>query len=173
VRDHTDVVAPLRIAILVAGLVSLGCGASTPSPVTSPLSTAEPTPAATPTSAPGTPTTGATGGFGDTTVNPDAQYICAAQAVENTEVIAYTTVAGADASGGQGVCSAMVQGSNGAWSVITSISNGSFETAPICWLTAGNDQVTQRVYTARPDGADAVTKALCDDLFTGAGVTPQ
>jgi hypothetical protein len=92
--------------------------------------------------------------------------------MQNSQVIAYTTVAGPDTSGGQGVCTAMEQGSEGAWSDVASISGGSIETMPICWLTAGNSQVTQRVYTAVPGGADAVTRVLCQDLFTGAGVTP-
>jgi hypothetical protein len=29
------------------------------------------------------------------------------------------------------------------------------------------------VYTAIPDGDDEATMMLCDDLFSGAGVTPQ
>jgi hypothetical protein len=93
--------------------------------------------------------------------------------MQSNQVIAYTTVAGPDTSGGQGVCSAMEQGSNGAWSDVASINGGSLEATPICWITAGNGQVTQRVYTALPNGVDAVTKVLCNDLFTGAGVTPS
>jgi hypothetical protein len=151
-----------------AAVVACGAPATTSAPSgssTSPTPTASPAP-------PSTNPNGTTGGFGDTNVNPDTQYICAAQAMQNSQVIAYTTVAGPDTSGGQGVCTAMEQGSEGAWSDVASISGGSIETTPICWLTAGNNQVTQRVYTAVPGGADAVTRVLCQDLFTGAGVTP-
>jgi predicted small lipoprotein YifL len=38
---------------------------------------------------------------------------------------------------------------------------------------ASNNRVPQRVYTAIPDGDDEATMMLCDDLFSGAGVTPQ
>jgi hypothetical protein len=99
--------------------------------------------------------------------------VCAAQATENSQVVAYTTVAGADTTDGEGVCTAMEQGSQGAWTDVTSIASGSFETTPICWVTAANGQVTQRVYTALPNGDDNATMVLCDDLFSGAGVTPQ
>ncbi len=166
----------------IAGIALIGCGATTPAPTTSatasstaaptatPLTTPSAAPTATPTPA---PSSGATGGFGDTATNPDSQYVCAAQATENSQVIAYTTVSGADTTDGQGVCTAMEQGSQGAWTDVSSISSGSFETTPICWVTAANGQVTQRVYTALPNGDDQATMVLCDDLFTGAGVTPQ
>ena len=158
---------------VTAGVVLVGCGSSTLTPASSAtaLPAATVPSAVTPTPAP--LSTGATGGFGDTTTNPDAQYVCAAKATENSQVIAYTTVAGADASGAQGVCTAMEQGSQGAWTDVTSISSGSFEATPICWVTASNTQVTQRVYTAIPDGDDQATTVLCHDLFSGAGVTPQ
>ncbi|HVC04276.1 MAG TPA: hypothetical protein VND88_06335 [Candidatus Acidoferrales bacterium] len=160
-----------------AGIALGGCGSSTPaSSPTPPRATATPLPSATagpatPTPAP--PNAGATGGFGDTATNPDSQYVCAAKATENSEVIAYTTVSGPDTTGSTGVCTAMEQGSQGAWSEVSAISGGSFETAPICWVTAANGQVTQRVYTAVPNGDDQATMVLCDDLFSGAGVTPQ
>jgi hypothetical protein len=166
----------------IAGIALAGCGSTTPAPSSSPTpssapsSTPIPTPSPTPVAAtptPGPPSTGTTGGFGDTATNPDAQYVCAAQATENSQVIAYTTVAGADTTDGQGVCTAMEQGSQGAWTDVSSIANGSFETTPICWVTAANGAVTQRVYTAIPNGDDQATMVLCDDLFTGAGVTPQ
>jgi hypothetical protein len=164
---------------VIAAIALVGCGSTTTAPAASatpPVAIATPQPS-TPTAAAATPapaaSTGATGGLGDTTTNPDAQYVCAAQATESDQVIAYTTVAGADATGAQGVCSAMEQGSKGAWASVSSISSGSFETTPICWVTAANDQVTQRVYTATPNGDDQATLILCDDLFSGAGVTPQ
>jgi hypothetical protein len=166
----------------IAGIALAGCGSTTPAPTSSatassaPSSTPIPAPSPTPVAAtptPGPPSTGTTGGFGDTATNPDAQYVCAAQATENSQVIAYTTVAGADTTDGQGVCTAMEQGSQGAWTDVSSIANGSFETTPICWVTAANGAVTQRVYTAIPNGDDQATMVLCDDLFTGAGVTPQ
>jgi hypothetical protein len=174
-----------RLAIIGASLMVMGCGATTqgspssgtPTPNASPSAPAVslPTPATNATATPSaSPTTsGATGGFGDTSANPDSQYICAAQATENSEVIAYTTVAGPDASGGQGVCTAMEQGSKGAWAEVARIASGSFETTPICWVTAGSGAVTQRVYTAIPNGDDQATTVLCDDLLTSAGVTPQ
>ena len=173
-----------RLAIIGASLGLMGCGATsqapaptstaTPSASPSAPSVSLPTPATIATPTPSTATTsGATGGFGDTSKNPDAQYICAAQATENSEVIAYTTVAGADATDGQGVCTAMEQGSKGAWTDVGQIASGSFETTPICWVTAANGAVTQRVYTAIPKGDDDATTVLCDDLFSGAGVTPQ
>jgi hypothetical protein len=175
----------VRLAIVGAALGMIGCGAT--SPAVTPLST--PTPADTPTaptvslptpasgatstpSAPAT-STGASGGFGDTTNNPDSQYICAAEATESSQVIAYTTVAGADTNDGRGVCTAMEQGSKGAWTDVAQLAGGSFETTPICWVTAANGAVTQRVYTAIPNGDDQASMVLCDDLFTGAGVTPQ
>jgi hypothetical protein len=168
---------------VIAGVALIGCGSSTPAPTSNATSTPAPTSAATPTPAPtaasaGTPTpappnTGATGGFGDTSTNPDTQYVCAAQATENSQVIAYTTVSGADTTDGEGVCTAMEQGSQGAWTDVSSIASGSFETTPICWLTAANGAVTQRVYTALPNGDDEASMVLCDDLFSGAGVTPQ
>ena len=40
-------------------------------------------------------------------------------------------------------------------------------------MTAANGLVTQRVYTAVPNGDDQATMVLCDDLFSGAGVTPS
>jgi hypothetical protein len=174
-----------RLAIIGASLGLLGCGASTEGPAALPSATpaaspssptvSQPTPAtgATPTPTPATVTTSATGGFGDTSNNPDSQYICAAKATEQNEVIAYTTVAGPDATDGEGVCTSMEQGSKGAWTDIAQIASGSFETAPICWITAGNGAVTQRIYTAIPNGDDNATAVLCDDLFTGAGVKPQ
>jgi hypothetical protein len=174
-----------RLAIIGASLGLLGCGATTPAPAQSPTATPTPSPSAPPVSLPtpatvATPTpsapittTGATGGFGDTSGNPDSQYICAAQATEDSEVVAYTTVAGPDANGGEGVCTAMEQGSKGAWTGIAQIASGSFETTPICWVTSASGAVTQRVYTAIPNGDDQATMVLCDDLFTGAGVTPQ
>jgi hypothetical protein len=156
--------------VLIASAAVIACGGPGTTSAPSDSSTSStPTASATP---PAKNANGTAGGFGDTSVNPDTQYICAAEATQNDQVIAYTTVAGPDTSGGQGVCTAMEQGSEGAWSDVASISAGSIETTPICWLTAGNDQVTQRVYTAVPGGADAVTRVLCQDLFTGAGVTP-
>ena len=163
---------------VIASVALIGCGSSTApaASATPPASTATPLPSATaapvtPTPAP--PSSGATGGFGDTSTNPDSQYVCAAKATENSEVIAYTTVSGADTTDSQGVCTAMEQGSKGAWTDVASISSGAFETAPICWVTAANGAVTQRVYTAIPSGNDQATTVLCDDLFSGAGVTPQ
>jgi hypothetical protein len=168
---------------VVAGIALIGCGSSTPAPPSSATPSSAPPPSATPiesptavaaaTPTPAPPSTGTTGGFGDTATNPDAQYVCAAQATENSQVIAYTTVAGADTTDGQGVCTAMEQGSEGAWTDVASIANGAFETTPICWVTAANGAVTQRVYTAIPNGDDQATMVLCDDLFSGAGVTPQ
>ncbi|HEY6469445.1 MAG TPA: hypothetical protein VI434_06735 [Candidatus Dormibacteraeota bacterium] len=172
----------LLLLAVIAGIALIGCGATTPTPTSSataastaapsptPLTTATAAPTATPTQG---PSSGATGGFGDTSTNPDSQYVCAAKATENSQVIAYTTVSGADTTDGQGVCTAMEQGSQGAWTDVSSIASGSFETAPTCWVTAANGQVTQRVYTAVPNGDDQATMVLCDDLFTGAGVTPQ
>lgn len=174
-----------RLATIVASFALMGCGASTqgqpavptPTQTVSPSASAVslPTPAtnATPTPSAAPTTSAATGGFGDTSDNPDSRYVCAAQATENSEVIAYTTVAGPDTSGGEGVCTAMEQGSKGAWTDVARIANGSFESTPICWVTAANGAVTQRVYTAIPSGDDQATTVLCDDLFTGAGVTPQ
>ena len=164
----------MRALLLVAtvGIALIGCGSSTPTPASSTtpsVATATPQTSATPAA----PSTGATGGFGDTATNPDAQYVCAAKATESSQVIAYTTVAGADATGAQGVCTAMEQGSQGAWAQVSSISGGSIEPTPICWVTAANAQVTQRVYTASPNGDDQATTVLCNDLFSGAGVTPQ
>jgi hypothetical protein len=168
-----------RLAIAGASLGLLGCGASTQAPAPLPTTTPTASPSAPlaslPTPAIATPTpvtTSATGGFGDTSDNPDSQYICAAQATEDNEVVAYTTVAGPDATDGRGVCTSMEQGSKGAWTDIAQIASGSFETTAICWITAGNGAVTQRLYTAVPDGNDDATMVLCDDLFTGAGVTP-
>jgi hypothetical protein len=168
---------------VIAGIALIGCGSSTPAPTSSATPSTAPPPTATPlqsptaataaTPTPAPPNTGTTGGFGDTATNPDTQYVCAAQATENSQVIAYTTVAGADTTDGQGVCTAMEQGSQGAWTDVSSIANGSFETTPICWVTAANNAVTQRVYTAIPNGDDQATMVLCDDLFSGAGVTPQ
>lgn len=176
---------PARLAIIGASIGLMGCGATSQAPAPLPTATPAaspsaaavslPTPAAiaTPTPSGAAPGSGATGGFGDTSVNPDSQYICAAKATENSEVVAYTTVAGADTTDGEGVCTAMEQGSKGAWTDIAQIASGSFETTPICWVTAANGAVTQRVYTAIPNGDDQATMVLCDDLFTGAGVTPQ
>jgi hypothetical protein len=162
----------------IGSIALIGCGSSaTPAAsATPPIATATPLPSATPapaTPTPAPPISGATGGFGDTSTNPDSQYVCAAKATENSQVIAYTTVSGADTTDSQGVCTAMEQGSQGAWTAVASISSGSFETAPICWVTAANGAVTQRVYTAIPNGDDQATMVLCDDLFKGAGVTPQ
>jgi hypothetical protein len=162
---------------LIAGIVLVGCGSSTPAASTAtPASTptaAAPSPTAIATATPAPPSAGTTGGFGDTATNPDSQYVCAAKATENSQVIAYTTVSGSDTADSQGVCTAMEQGSEGAWTDVASIASGSFETAPICWVTAANGQVTQRVYTAVPNGDDQATMVLCDDLFSGAGVTPS
>jgi hypothetical protein len=174
-----------RLAIVGAALGLMGCGTTGQAPAQLPTATPAgsppahpaslPTPATTAAPTPSAPATasGATGGFGDTSDNPDSKYICAAQATEESEVIAYTTVAGADTTDGEGVCTAMEQGSKGAWTDIAQIASGSFETTPICWVTAANGAVTQRVYTAIPNGDDQATMVLCDDLFTGAGVTPQ
>ncbi len=174
-----------RLAIVGASIGMMGCGATSQGPAQLPTATATaspsapavslPTPAtvASPTPTAAATTSAATGGFGDTSGNPDSQYICAAQAEEDSQVIAYTTVAGADTTDGEGVCTAMEQGSKGAWTDIAQIASGSFETTPICWVTAANGAVTQRVYTAIPNGDDQATMVLCDDLFTGAGVTPQ
>jgi hypothetical protein len=161
------------LVAVTAGVVVVGCGSSTPTPTSSAKAHPSATAASGVTPTPAAPSTGATGGFGDTATNPDAQYVCAAKATESSQVIAYTTVAGPDATGAQGVCTAMEQGSQGAWTDVSSISSGSFEATPICWVTASNAQVTQRVYTATPNGDDQATTVLCNDLFRGAGVTPQ
>lgn len=168
----------MLLLALIVGIALVGCGSSTPAPASSatpPVATATPQPSALATAAPtpAPPSSAATGGLGDTAANPDAQYACAAKATESSQVIAYTTVAGPDATAAQGVCTAMEQGSQGAWTAVASISSGSFETTPICWVTASNDRVTQRVYTAIPNGDDQATMILCDDLFSGAGVTPH
>lgn len=173
-----------RLTFAGAAFIVVGCGASSQGPAALPTAPPAATPTAPPVSlptaapatatpSPGVAATGTTGGFGDTSINPDSHYICAAQASESNQVIAYTTVAGPDTTDGQGVCAAMVQGSKGGWTDIAQIASGSFETTPICWVTAANGAVTQRVYTATPYGDDQASMVLCDDLFTGAGITPQ
>src|ERR1700694_5453495 len=97
-------------------------GACTSSTTASVTPSAATSPQASPVTSPSAPSAllpGEVRGFGDTTTNPDATYICAASASLNGKIVAYMTVAGSDTAGGQSACTTLEQG--GAWVAITTI----------------------------------------------------
>jgi hypothetical protein len=115
------------------------------------------------------PTFSSTGyALGDTDTNPDQSYECAASGKSDSgTLIAYATVAGTDNAEATQVCSAL-EGS-GAWSSVSSIAAGSYESTPICHITTSDTATTIRIYTAKPDGDDSTTTQLCAAMAQGFG----
>ncbi|MGO8686139.1 MAG: hypothetical protein ACLQT7_02985 [Candidatus Dormibacteria bacterium] len=154
----------------VATLAAAGCGSAT-TPVTTPA-TAGPTASAAPTTASPTATAtstalaGVSGGAGDTSANPDATFICAASAADDSgTLLAYLTVAGTDATTAKSLCSAL-EGASG-WTAISSIPAGQYLAEPGCHLSFEGGSVTTRIYTAK-SGSPADTEALCNTLLGDA-----
>lgn len=137
-----------------------------------PAGTSSATPTATPSAEPADATLATpSGGFGDTTTNPDSSFICAAKAPVSGSVIAYMTVAGSDVTSGDALCSDLEQ--EGPWIGLQSIAAGSYDVVAECFLTSADGAVTARVYAAKP-GADDVTmtRTLCSRLFNQADIRP-
>jgi hypothetical protein len=111
--------------------------------------------------------------MGDTSANPDASYVCGAEAFadDNVTVVAYVTVAGSNASEAKILCSTL--SSSSSFREVTSMSVSG---TAACYLTTAHGTATARVYTA-PNGSLVTTDELCSSLLNGAGIsatpTPQ
>jgi hypothetical protein len=164
-----------RIAVWVFGLAALaaaGCGTSTavvtvtatPAPTATPAATLAPATSAPATAAPIT-VAGISGGAGDTGVNPDQTYICAASGDDDSgSLIAYLTVAGTDTARGTSLCSSLENASS--WTAANTIPGGGYEAVPGCHVTLDSGAVTARIYTAS-GGTAADTVTLCNALLGG------
>ena len=158
----------MKLATLLATpIVALGiaaCGSTTVAPTAvAPTPTAvAPTlaPTVAPTVAP-TPTFVASGGYGDTAVNPDSTYACAFSITEGGTVVAFITYAGNDPAM-SAVCSGVSQPG---WAQVNTIQAGSYVAAPGCFwnYSAG---ITERLYQAIPGGSADMTAAGCSGLLS-------
>lgn len=156
-------------AILAMALIA-GCGSSSTTTPTAGAATPTPTSAVASPSVSVPSNSGATGGYGDTTANPDQSYICAGQALadDHTTVVAYLTVAGGDKTTGQQFCSSLT--SSGSFNSVSSIPAGTVGSKADCYVTYTGGIITARIYQAK-DGGVSTTQQLCASLLQASGVS--
>jgi hypothetical protein len=109
----------------------------------------------------------ATGGYGDTSNNPDQSFTCAFDVLadDNVTVVAYLTVAGSSSSDTGDLCSGFE-----AQQYYDEVQSLDVSGAAYCWLTTQDGGATLRFYTA-PDGAATDTHEICAAVFAAAGVS--
>jgi hypothetical protein len=162
VRLPLGVLAAASVAVLAGcGASSAATKASTPTAARPPSANATPTPTATPGGEP-------TGGYGDTSENPDSTYACGYEesAEDGVRVLAYITVAGSSSTDTGALCSNFSQ--NSSLHQVQSFTPPT--TSSDCWITAYDGGGTARVYQA-PTGNTAGTQQICAALFSGVGIS--